>query len=111
MSWKQKYYKQIKYYMQYITSSKVYTHTHTEYNHDTVMCCGIIPVYSVKTCHCDWFNKKADWPTAGQDKVRWEDQNKNTRKKKRRVRSLEPVQEKQDEYAILRKGTKPHSRA
>ena len=25
-------------------------------------------------CHCDWFNNEADWPIAGQDKVRQESQ-------------------------------------
>ena len=28
------------------------------------------PVHCVNICCCDWFNKEADWPIAGQDKVR-----------------------------------------
>ena len=35
--------------------------------------------------HCDWFNKEADWPIAGQDKVRWENQTKDTGKKNKGV--------------------------
>lgn len=44
--------------------------------------CGIIPFYTVKICCCDWFNKGANWPIAGQNKLRWENQTKDTRKKK-----------------------------
>ena len=37
--------------------------------------------------HCenytDWFNKEVDWPIAGQDKVRHENQTKDTGKKDR----------------------------
>lgn len=39
-------------------------------------------MYPVKICCCDWFNKDADWPVAGQNKVRWENQTKDTRKKR-----------------------------
>ena len=35
-------------------------------------------------CHCDWVNKEADWPIAGQVEVRWDLQKKETLKKKRR---------------------------
>ena len=58
----------------------------------------------VDTCHCDWFNKEADWPIAGQDKVRQASQTENAGRKKCRVASR--YKEKQDGHAILRKGTK-----
>ena len=61
-------------------------------------------------CHCDWFNKEAGWPVAGQDKIRWENQTKDTEKKKGRVRSGKADAEK-DVHAILRKGTKPRGKA
>ena len=32
------------------------------------------PVYAVQICHCDWFNKEADWPIGKQDKVRQKSQ-------------------------------------
>lgn len=38
-------------------------------------------MYSVKIC-CDWFNKDTDWPIAGQNKLSWENQTKDTRRKK-----------------------------
>ena len=53
-------------------------------------CCGIIPLHTAKICHCDWFNKEADWPIAEQDKVRPENQ---TKTKKGRVKELPVRQE------------------
>ena len=37
-------------------------------------------------CCCDWFNKEADWPIAGHDKVRGEKQTKDTGKEGKRLR-------------------------
>ena len=47
-----------------------------------------IPLHHVNTCYCDWFNKEADWPIAGQDKVMQENQTKDTKKKKGGVRGV-----------------------
>ena len=33
-------------------------------------------------CHCDWFNKEADWSMAEQDMVRQESQTENAGRKK-----------------------------
>ena len=51
-------------------------------------CCGIIPLHTAKICHCDWFNKEADWPIAEQDKVMQENQTEDTKKKKGGVRGV-----------------------
>ena len=41
--------------------------------------------------HCDWFNKKADWPIAGQDKIRQESQTENDEVKEGPIqRSCQP---------------------
>ena len=40
-----------------------------------------IPLYYVHLCHCDWFNKEADWPIARQDRVRQENQTRDAGKK------------------------------
>lgn len=37
---------------------------------------------------CDWFDKEADGPIAGQDKVKWENQTRDTGKKKDGVRGV-----------------------
>ena len=52
------------------------------------------------TCHCDCFNKEADWPVVEQDKVRQKSQPENSGKK---GRFLSSHREKQDGHAILRK--------
>lgn len=44
---------------------------------------GIMPSYAVKICHCDWFNKQADWPIAEQHKVRQRNQTYSGNKKGR----------------------------
>lgn len=31
------------------------------------ICCRIILLYAVQICHCDLFNKEADWQIAEQD--------------------------------------------
>lgn len=36
-------------------------------------------------CHCDWVNKETDLPIARQDKFEWENQAKDTGKKKGRI--------------------------
>ena len=41
---------------------------------DSSLC--YIPLHCVNICHCDWFNKEADWPIVRQDKVRQENQTK-----------------------------------
>lgn len=46
---------------------------------------GIIPSYAVKVCHCEWFNKQADWLIAEQSKVRQRNQTENAGNKKGRV--------------------------
>ena len=43
-------------------------------------------VHCANICHYDWFSKQADWPVAGQDKVRQESQTENDVMKKDRVR-------------------------
>ena len=59
--------------------------------------------------HCDWFNKKADWPIVKQDKVRQESQIVNAQKKGR-ARSCQPEAEgAEDECAMLVKVI-PHGR-
>lgn len=37
----------------------------------------IIPLYTVKMCCANWFNKEADRPITGQDNVRQENHTKN----------------------------------
>lgn len=44
--------------------------------------CRIIPLYTLKICHCDWLNKEADWPIAELNKVKRESQTENTGKEK-----------------------------
>lgn len=39
-------------------------------------------------CHYDWVNKETDSPIARQDRFRWENQVKDTGKKKGRVRGV-----------------------
>lgn len=46
---------------------------------------GIISSYAVNVCHCEWFNKQADWPIAEQNKVRQRNQTENAGNKKDRV--------------------------
>lgn len=38
--------------------------------------CNIL-IYSVNTCHYDWFNKEADRPIAEQNKINQESQTEN----------------------------------
>ena len=42
----------------------------------------IIPLYTEKICHANWFNKESGWPITGQDKVSQENQTKNAGRKK-----------------------------
>ena len=46
------------------------------------------PLYIVKICGCDWFNKEAEWQIAEQDKVWRKSQTKNHGKKKGGVRGV-----------------------
>lgn len=46
---------------------------------------GIIPSNAVNVCHCEWFNKQADWPIAEQNEVRQRNQTENAGNKKGRV--------------------------
>ena len=62
-------------------------------------------------CHCDWFNKEADWPIAGQDKVGGEPNRMLGSKKEKSEGVASRSRERQDEFAILQKGTKPHDKA
>lgn len=65
-----------------------------------------IPLHCVNVCHCDWFNKEADWPITGQDKVKG--RIKQNAGKKDRVRGVVSIcREKQNGHTILKKGTKP----
>lgn len=54
-----------------------------------------IPFYCVNACHCDWFNKQADWPIAKWDKVRWENQTKKALERRREeTEGLKETQQK-----------------
>ena len=55
-------------------------------------------------CRCDWFNKEAGWPIAGQVEVRWDWQTKREHGEEE-GRSLRSHREKQDELAELKKGS------
>ena len=56
-------------------------------------------------CHCDWFNKEADWPIAEQNKFRLETKLKMMGRRKAESGVMSRCREKQDEHAVLRKGT------
>ena len=58
------------------------------------VCFGIILLYTVKICHCDWFNKEAHWPIAEQDKVRQESKTGNAGRKTGGAESLEQKQDR-----------------
>lgn len=51
-------------------------------------------------CHCDWFNKETDWPIAGQDKVRRENQTKDTGKKGR-VMNCQPDMQRNRRFKMI----------
>ena len=54
-------------------------------------CVGVTPLHCVNIYHCDWLNKKADWPVARQDKVRRENQTTRMLGRRRRIlRSHQP---------------------
>lgn len=62
---------------------------------------------------CDWFNKETDRPIAGQDRVRWENQTRDTGKKSRVrgvTRETQKKQEVQDEREITPRGRKQINR-
>ena len=69
-----------------------------------------IPFHCVNICRGDWFNKKADWPIAGQVEVR-QDQQTETGKKKSLRGHEGDAGEVGDKLAVVRKGTEPHGRA
>ena len=67
---------------------------------DSSLC--YIPLHCVNICHCDWFNKEADWPITGQDKNRR--RAKQNAEKKGGVRGITSrCRKKQDGHAIQRK--------
>lgn len=51
---------------------------------------------------CDWFNKEADRPIAGQDRVRWENQTRDTGKKKRGVRGVTRVTQRRNKRCKMK---------
>ena len=57
-------------------------------------------------CHCDWFSKEADWPTAGQVEVRQDLQAKRVHKEKQVGFSELQGDAEKRRLAILRKGIK-----
>ena len=64
-----------------------------------------ILLHCVTVCCYDWFNKEVDWPIAEQDKVQWESQTENAGKEKQGVQSCQRGREKQNDPAVLTKGT------
>ena len=56
----------------------------------------IIPLYTVKMCCANRFNKEADGPITGQDKGRQENQTKNAGREKGRVMEVRGETRKQD---------------
>ena len=55
----------------------------------------------VNIWRCDWFNKEADWSIAGQDKVMWDKQTKDTRKRKSRVRGVTRQTERKKDSELI----------
>ena len=68
------------------------------------------PLRCVDIYHCDWVRKEDDCPIAGQVLVRWTSQTERVCKEGEESEYHEEIQ-REDELAILRKGTKPHDRA
>lgn len=53
-------------------------------------------LHCVNIYHCDLFNKQADGTKAKQDTVSWESQTENNGMKKRKIRSHQQTQRKQE---------------
>lgn len=68
---------------------------------DFVTCSGMILLYPVEICHLNWFNKAGGIGRATKLRMMG--------KKKGRIRGSLANREKQDDNALVRKGTKSRS--